>query len=187
VVKTQAGDFEAFARLVSRYEHRVYSLALRMLGDPDEAKDVLQEAFLSALTNIKTLRRGASFATWVFRIAANASLMRIRKRKGRGVESLDEPLAFGEEELSREPEDWSLNPAELYATRELHDALEKAIGELPELYRVVLLLRDVEGFSTAEVSQMVGLSVPAVKSRLLRGRLALRNRLRAFASGAGKR
>lgn len=186
VARSQAGDFQAFARLVSRYEKRVYNLAVRMLGDPDEAKDVLQEAFLNALTNINTLRRAASFATWVFRIAANSSLMRLRQKKGHRVDSLDEPLTAGDEDFPREPEDWSLNPAELYENTELRDALDKAIMELPEAYRVVLLLRDVEGFTSKQVGEVLNLSLPAVKSRLLRARLALRRKLRAFATTSDK-
>jgi len=183
VQRSKAGDFQAFDVLTSRYGGRIYNLIRRMLGDPEEAKDVLQETFLNALRNLKNLRNGKNFAPWIFRIATNQSLMKLRQKKGYPVKSLDEPLIDGEEELPRELTDSSLDPAEVFAHRELKTIIDEAINSLPELYRAVLLLKDVEGFTSREVAKMLNLSTAAVKSRLLRGRLAVRRKLAEFFRG----
>ncbi|MFO1476434.1 MAG: sigma-70 family RNA polymerase sigma factor [Verrucomicrobiota bacterium] len=178
VQRAQGGDLDAFEALTSRYENRVYSLALRMLRHEQDAEDVTQQAFLSALENLAGFRGDAGFATWLLRIATHAALKVIRKRKGIDMSSLE---AATEEEDSYgavpHPEyiaDWRQSPEELVHRNELRRLLEEALEQLDEKFRLVFLLRDVEGFSVKETAEALGLSEANTKVRLLRARLQLR-------------
>jgi len=172
------GDFECFERLVARYEKKIYNLALRMLRDPDDARDVLQETFLKVYDNLEKFRGEAHLSTWIYRIAMNEALMRIRKDKHRprSLEIVDEDGERREIDV----EDWSPRPVERLLTKELGGKLDRAVARLPEDYRGAFLLRDVEGLSNEQIAKAMKLSVPAVKSRIHRARVFLRNELATY-------
>ncbi len=178
VEAARGGDAEAFTTLVNQYDRNIYRLALNITGNPEDAEDVLQEAFLKAYANLGKFQGGSRFYTWLVRIAVNEALMKLRKRKSDRTVSLDEPVETGDDEyMPREVVDWGENPEQRYARQELNDILSTALNELEPSFRIVVYLRDVENLSTEETAEMLDLSVPAVKSRLLRGRLKLRERL----------
>ncbi len=176
VRRVQAGNTEAFEELVRRYERKVYNVIYRLVGNEQDAKEVLQDTFLRAYRFIGKFQFKSGFFTWLYRIATNTSLTRLRQRKTPVMVSLDEPV--GEEgDLPLEIPDYKYNPEQMMKQRELRMALKKAVDSLPPDYRSVVVLRDLEGLSNEEVGKILKLSVPAVKSRLHRGRLALREML----------
>ena len=172
------GYFDCFERLVARYEKKIYNLALRMLRDPDDAREILQETFLKVYDNLEKFRGEAHLSTWIYRIAMNEALMRIRKNKHRprSLEIVDEDGERREIDV----EDWSPRPVERLLTKELGGELDRAIARLPEDYRGAFLLRDVEGLSNEQIAKAMKLSVPAVKSRIHRARVFLRNELASY-------
>jgi RNA polymerase sigma-70 factor (ECF subfamily) len=172
------GDFDCFERLVGRYEKKIYNLALRMLRDPDDAREILQETFLKVYDNLEKFRGEAHLSTWIYRIAMNEALMRIRKNKHRprSLEVTDEDGERREIDV----EDWAPRPVERLLTKELGGELDRAIALLPEDYRGAFLLRDVEGLSNEQIAKAMKLSVPAVKSRIHRARVFLRNELSRY-------
>ncbi len=179
----RAGDARAYRLLVERNSADVYSVALKLLGDEHEAEDVLQETFLSAFRAIGGFEGRSQLSTWLYRIAYNASLMRLRKRKRMSAFSLDQPPAGPnavDETLSRHLVDWSAVPDEQLMTAEARREMDRAIAELPETLRSVFVLRDIQGLSGAETAQVLGITVQAVKTRLHRARLWLRNRLSEY-------
>jgi len=181
VARAKAGELDAFEALTNRYEQRVYSLALRMLRHRQDAEDVTQQTFLSALENLDGFRGDASFATWLLRIATHAALKIIRKRKGLDTVSLEEATeeADGYDTIPH-PEyiaDWSQSPEQLVQQNEIQRLLEEALAKLDEKHRLVFLLRDVEGLSVKETAEALGLSEANTKVRLLRARLQLREQL----------
>ena len=181
LIKAKDGDLEAFEALTLKYERQVYTLAWRMLHNEEDAQDVTQQSFISALEHLKSFREEASFKTWIWRIATHAGLKILRKRKGLETVSLDQATDPGEEETGlRHPEyiaDWKQTPDELLHNREVRALLDRALSELDPKYRLVFLMRDVEGFSVAETADELGISEANVKVRLLRARLQLRERL----------
>lgn len=180
MTRAQQGDLEAFEELVRGHEKRVYALALRMLRHPQDAEDLTQQTFLSALENLEGFRGEASFGTWLMRIATHAALKVLRKRAGLDTVSLDEATDPDPEGRIPRPEfiaDWKESPEQLVRRRETRQLIEQALAELDEKHRLVFLLRDVEGFSVRETAQILGISEANVKVRLLRARLALRERL----------
>jgi RNA polymerase sigma-70 factor, ECF subfamily len=181
VARAQAGGLDAFEALTQRYEQRVYSLALRMLRHEQDAEDVTQQAFLSALEGLDGFRGDASFATWLLRIATHAALKVIRKRKGLDTVSLEEATEPEEgHEGIPHPEyiaDWRQSPDQLVHRREVQRLLDEALARLDEKHRLVFLLRDVEGLSVKETAEALGLSEANTKVRLLRARLQLREEL----------
>lgn len=181
VVHAKAGELAAFEVLTSRYEGRIYSLAWRILRHEHDAEDITQQTFLSALENLQSFRQESGFGTWVLRIATNAALKVVRKRKGLPLVSLDEAVegTEGGEHLPH-PEyiaDWRESPEQLVERNETRKFLEEALDQLEEKYRSVFLLRDVEGLSVQETGQALGLTESNVKVRLLRARLQLRELL----------
>jgi RNA polymerase sigma-70 factor (ECF subfamily) len=180
VARAQAGDAQAFAELVERYERKIYRLARHITGNDEDAEDVLQETFLKAYENLPGFQGQSKFYTWLVRIAVNEALMKLRRRKTGKMVSLDETIDTGEETMAREIAVWEDNPEEQYSREELRRILEEAIEALPPLYRTVFVLRDVDELSTEETALALGISVPAVKSRLLRARLQLRDKLTRF-------
>ncbi len=180
-------DYSAFEELVKRYEGRIYRLGLKMLKSPYDAEDLLQKTFLSVFENLPKFRKDSKFSTWVFRIATNHALMKLRKESKKMVSSLNEPIHIGDEELDRQVADFECDVSQSYEIKELMEKLEKSIAELPDIYRLVFILRDVEGFSNKEVAKMLNLSVPAVKSRILRARLFLRDKLSDKGRGGKKK
>jgi RNA polymerase sigma-70 factor (ECF subfamily) len=173
------GRYDCFEKIVDAHERKIYNLALRMLGNPDDAKDILQDTFLKVYDHIGKFRGDSRLSTWIYRIAMNEALMKIRREKGRMV-SIDTFKTSDGETRSLDIEDWAQKPLDKLLTKELGDEMEDAIGRLPEEYRAVFLLRDVEGMSNAQIAKVLELSVPAVKSRLHRARIFLRNELSRY-------
>ena len=177
VTRAQTGDSDAFAALVERYQNRIYRLAKNITQNNEDAEDVLQEAFLKAYSHLDTFQRNARFYTWIVRIAVNEALMKLRKRKTDRTVPLDEPVDTGEETVNREIAVWDDNPEQRYSQEEMQQILNAAVEDLKPDFRAVFALRDIEELSTEETAEALGISVPAVKSRLLRARLALREKL----------
>jgi RNA polymerase sigma-70 factor (ECF subfamily) len=177
VQRAKQGDAEAFAELVSRYERHIYRLARHITQNEEDAEDVLQESFLKAYSNLGQFQGNSKFYTWLVRIAVNESLMKLRRRKSDRLVSLDEPVETGEDSVPREIAAWDENPEQQYGRTEMNAILSTAIESLSPGFRTVFLLRDVEGLSTEETASALDLSIPAVKSRLLRARLQLREKL----------
>ncbi len=176
VAAAKAGNAKAFEELVNRYEHKIFRLAQNITQNREDAEDVMQEAFLKSYSNLDRFQGDSRFYTWLVRIAVNEALMKLRKRRPSQV-SLDEPVETEDDSMPREIEDWGPSPEQRYAQTQLQEILSGAIAELDPAFRIVFLLRDVEELSTEETAELLGLSVPAVKSRLLRARLRLRQRL----------
>jgi RNA polymerase sigma-70 factor (ECF subfamily) len=170
----------AFEELVNLYERKIFRLAKHITGNMEEAEDVLQESFLKAFTHLDQFQGDSKFYTWLVRIAVNEALMKLRKRNSARSVSLDEMIETDENLMPREVEDWEDNPEQKFAKDELQRILAEAIELLEPGFRAVFLLRDVEQFSTEETASLLNLSVPAVKSRLLRARLKLRQKLNKF-------
>jgi RNA polymerase sigma-70 factor, ECF subfamily len=176
VAAAKAGDISAFETLVGRYERKIFRLTQNITQNREDAEDSMQEAFLKAFQHLGEFQGNSRFYTWLVRIAVNQALMKLRKRRP-NVISLDEELDTGEDMMPREVEDWGPSPERRYEQIELSGILSSVIGELDPQFRVVFHLRDIEELSTEETAEALGLSVPAVKSRLLRARLKLRQKL----------
>ncbi len=180
VSAAKAGNAAAFEELVNRYERKIFRLGMNITQNREDAEDAMQEAFLKSYQHLDRFQGDSRFYTWLVRIAVNESLMKLRKRRPNQV-SLDEPLmGDGDDSVFREIEDWGPSPEKKFAQTELNEILNTVIGELEPIFRVVFLLRDVEGISTEETAEIVGISVAAVKSRLLRARLKLRLKLNKY-------
>jgi RNA polymerase sigma-70 factor (ECF subfamily) len=177
VAKAQAGDAEAFGELMNRYQNKIYRLAKNITQNDEDAEDVLQEAFLKAYEHLDGFQGNSKFYTWIVRIAVNEALMKLRKRRGDRTVPLDEPVDTGEEMVNREVAVWDDNPEQRYSREEIQTILNEAVEGLKPDFRTVFVLRDIEELSTEETAEALGISIPAVKSRLLRARLALREKL----------
>jgi RNA polymerase sigma-70 factor, ECF subfamily len=181
VHRAKAGDLIAFEELVSLHERRVFTIAFRILQNTHDAEDVTQQAFTSAIEHLNGFREEASFATWLNRIATFAALKVIRKRKGLPTVSLEETTEPHDDHDSiPHPEyiaDWKQSPEQLVERNEIRQLLDAALAQLDEKYRLVFLLRDVEGLSVKETAEALGLGEANVKMRLLRARLQLREQL----------
>jgi len=179
--RARHGDFNAFESLVGRFQQRVFGLAFRILGQRQDAEDVTQQTFLSVLEHLDSFREESSVATWVLRIATNHALKLLRKRRGLPTVPLEAPAGADDNAAPLpHPEyiaQWKDGPAELAQRAEVRRLLAEALDELDVKYRLVFLLRDVEGCPTRETAEMLGLSEAAIKVRLLRARLQLRERL----------
>jgi RNA polymerase sigma-70 factor, ECF subfamily len=179
VAAAKSGDISAFETLVSRYEHKIFRLTQNITQNREDAEDAMQEAFLKAYEHLGEFQGNSRFYTWLVRIAVNQALMKLRKRRPNQV-SLDEEVDTGEDMVTREVEDWGPSPEERYEQTELSQILSTVVGELDPGFRIVFQLRDIEELSTEETAEALGLSVPAVKSRLLRARLKLRQKLNRY-------
>ena len=162
------GDFDAFGRLLRRYEKMVYNLGMRLLGRPTEAEEILQETFLQVHKALPRFEGAKGLASWIYTIALNQSRMRLRKQKGVVMQELEETV---------ELHTMVPGPTDLLLDKELRELMEEAIQELPEPNRVVFVLREMEGKSTEETAGLLDLTEAAVKSRLHRARLFLREKL----------
>jgi RNA polymerase sigma-70 factor (ECF subfamily) len=180
VQAAKGGDVGAFEELVRRYDRNVFRIAQHITQNREDAEDVVQDAFLKAYRNLEGFQGQSKFYTWLVRIAVNEALMKLRKRRPERTVSLDEDIKTEDDSLPREVADWSPNPEQQYSQAELRDILNRTIQGLPSGFRTVFVLRDVEGLSTEETAEALDLSVPAVKSRLLRARLQLRERLSRY-------
>ncbi|HXX18505.1 MAG TPA: sigma-70 family RNA polymerase sigma factor [Candidatus Acidoferrum sp.] len=179
VAAAKAGDISAFDTLVGRYERKIFRLTQNITQNREDAEDAMQEAFLKAFEHLGDFEGNSRFYTWLVRIAVNQALMKLRRRRS-NIVSLDEEIDTGEDMMPREVEDWGPSPMERYEQTELGEILSKVIGDLDPPFRIVFQLRDIEQLSTEETAEALGLSVPAVKSRLLRARLKLRQKLNQY-------
>lgn len=181
--KLKSGDADAFDQLINRYSSDVYALLFRLTESPEEARDLTQETFMSALTAIKGFRGDAGIKTWLFRIAINHSRNRFRwwKRRKREVTiSLDATIGGGETRVHETIADNSDNPEQSALVRERQKALTDALVELSDIYREAIILCDIEGLSYEEISLSLGVNIGTVKSRIARGREELRRKLKGF-------
>jgi RNA polymerase sigma-70 factor, ECF subfamily len=179
VAAAKAGDITAFESLVSRYERKIFRLAQHITQNNEDAEDVSQEAFLKAYEHLGEFQGNSRFYTWLVRIAVNQALMKLRKRRTKEV-SLDDDIETEENSMPRDVEDWGPSPEDRYSQEELAGILSQVIGELDPPFRTVFQLRDIDELSTEETADALGISVPAVKSRLLRARLKLREKLNRY-------
>ncbi len=178
----RTGDREAFAAMVDEYSPKLYRLALRMLGDPLEAEDVLQESFLKVYNAIDKFEGRSKLSTWLYRITSNEALMRMRLRKKRpALVSVDEPLQLDKgETIPRQLEDWCCLPEDEFMTSEAMLQLDQAMEELSPALKAAFVLRDLQGLSTEEAAETLEISESALKTRLSRARLQLRESLSTY-------
>jgi RNA polymerase sigma-70 factor, ECF subfamily len=179
VSSAQQGDTRAFDELVRRYRDKVYRLSFKILRNEDDAAEALQDAFLSAYRGLKNFKAESTFSTWLFRITTNASLMKYRKRRD-NVVSLEQSQNPSDGAEALQLPDWSTQPLDELLDSETRQVMEEGKAQLDEDLRTVFTLRDEEGLSNAEVAEILDLSVAAVKSRLHRARLRLRDRLSRY-------
>jgi len=176
VARAREGDSAAYNELVGRYERKIFRLAKHITQNDEDAEDVLQETFMKAFEHLPDFQGQSKFYTWIVRIAVNES----RKRKSDRTVPLDEPVDTGEDTVVREIAVWDENPEQKYSREEMGRILDESVQTLKPAFRTVFVLRDIEELSTEETADTLGISVPAVKSRLLRARLQLRERLTRF-------
>ena len=180
VANARKGDAASFSVLLRRYEGKIFRLAMNITQNREDAEDVLQEAFLKAYEHLDQFQGNSRFYTWIVRIAVNQALMKLRKRRSDRTVSLDEQIDTGEDMVVREIAAWDPDPEQRFSQVELNEILTGAIDDLEPIYRTVFTLRDVDGLSTEETAEALDLTIPAVKSRLLRARLQLRDKLTRF-------
>lgn len=180
VERARAGDTAAFEVLVRQYDRQIFRVAQHITQNREDAEDITQDVFMKAYGKLHQFQGNSKFSTWLTRIAVNESLMRLRKRKTSRTVSMDQDVQTEEGSIPRDFADWTPDPEQQYSSSELGDILQRTIAGLPPGFRTVFTLRDIENLSTEETAQALGLSVPAVKSRLLRARLQLRERLSRY-------
>ena len=180
VAQAREGNARAFGELVQHYEGKIFRLAQHVTQNREDAEDVLQETFMKAYEHLDQFQGNSKFYTWIVRIAVNQALMKLRRRKTDRSVSLDEAIDTGEDTVVREIAAWGEDPEQRFSREELGSILDSAIQSLEPPYRSVFVLRDIDELSTEETADVLGLSVPAVKSRLLRARLQLREKLTRF-------
>ena len=187
VARVKAGDEAAFAGLLQRYQGKVYRLAMHFTRNPQDAEEVTQDVFLSVSRRLDTFDGRAAFSTWLYRIASNAALMKLRRRRSEPHLPIEEegPLFGPDGHFARPVADWSELPEDRLLSAERRRVLEQGIEALPPDYKAVVVLRDIEGLSNPEVADILGITLLAVKSRLHRARLALRERLAAYFEAGG--
>jgi RNA polymerase sigma-70 factor (ECF subfamily) len=179
VRKAKAGDREAQARIVEKYEQMVYNVALRLTGNPQEAEGVMQETFLKTLEALPTFKGESQLGTWIYRIATNFALMVLRRRKT-PTYSLDEYSVDAERDLATFNRSIEDDPEAALVNAELRETMGKAIDSLPSKYKTAFVLKDVEGLSLQEVAEMLDMNLATVKTHVRRARLFLRDRLADF-------
>ncbi|HUZ04424.1 MAG TPA: sigma-70 family RNA polymerase sigma factor [Acidobacteriaceae bacterium] len=180
VERVKKGDLAAFEQLMKQYDRQIFRIAQHITQNREDAEDIVQDTFLKAFTKLEQFQGNSKFYTWLVRIAVNESLMRLRKRRSSKTVSMDEDVQTEEGSIPRDFADWTPNPEQQYSQSELADILRKTVQGLPPGFRSVFALRDIDGLSTEETADALGLSIPAVKSRLLRARLQLRERLSRY-------
>jgi RNA polymerase sigma-70 factor (ECF subfamily) len=175
----RAGNNHAFGELFRRYRKKVTHLALKITRNEVDAQEVVQDVFLKALAKLHTFKGDAAFSSWLYRVTTNSALMLLRSRKYDDYESWDDNPMMQETRLSRGylPADWRVQADRLYERKEITEALHKSVATLPKRYRNILELREFQGMKNKEIAEELDLSVAAVKSRLHRARLVLRDRL----------
>ena len=178
--QAREGDAVSFSQLVRKYEGKIFRLAMHITQNREDAEDVLQETFLKAYEHLDQFQGNSKFYTWIVRIAVNQALMKLRRRKTDKSVSIDENIDTGEDTIVREIAAWGEDPEQRFSREELGEILDSAIQSLEPPYRSVFVLRDIEDLSTEETAEALDLSIPAVKSRLLRARLQLREKLTRY-------
>jgi len=188
VARAKQKDFEAFETLVERYQDKVYRLAFRFMRNETEAKEIVQETLLSVWRKLDGFKGDSQFSSWLYRVTANAALMRLRTQRRHPEVSTEEldpsfldrggPAAYGQ--VNSPGDNWARRPDDELQSDELRKQLQRAIDDLPEIYRTVFLIRDVDGFSTEETAEALDISVPTVKTRLHRARIALREAISKY-------
>lgn len=175
-------DEQSVVDLIDKYHGRIYNLAISILRNEGDAEEITQDVFMTVYQKIDSFKGDSAFFSWIYRICVNACLMRLRNRKRTDAVSIEDfmPVFTEEGRHASELRDWSREVERRVLNRELGDVLRKFISELSEKYRVVLVLSDVEGLSNEETANILGLTIPAVKSRLHRARLYLRERLSKY-------
>jgi RNA polymerase sigma-70 factor, ECF subfamily len=186
LAEARNGCSAAIEELVTRYERKLFRLAQNITSNYEDAEEVVQNAFVKAFQSLDSFRGDSGFYTWLVRIALNEALMRVRGVQRFREVSIDVPQETEEHLIPRELEEWGPNPEERYSQEELRTILDKNINELDPGYRIVFQLRDVEGLSIRETARALGLSLTAVKARLRRARLRLRNSLEVYFRPAGR-
>ncbi|HAM38812.1 MAG: hypothetical protein A2474_06620 [Elusimicrobia bacterium RIFOXYC2_FULL_34_12] len=183
IKEAKKGNAQAFEKLIKQHEQKIYNLLLKMTNNRVFAEDLFQETFLTVWKKIKSFKGNSEFSTWLYRIAVNTVLMKHRKKTINSV-SFDTPILTSTGEIKRDfGDDWSKNPLATLENKELKEELNKAIKSLPDKYRTVLVLRDIEYMSNEEVRKILKISIPSVKSRLHRARLFLRDRISKYFKG----
>jgi RNA polymerase sigma-70 factor (ECF subfamily) len=183
VARARAKDFAAFEQLLDRYEDKIFRLAYRFVRNETEAKEILQDTFLSIWRKLDTFKGDSQFGSWLYRVAANTALMRLRSQRRHPEISTEElPVGYLDNygQVPSIGENWSKRPDEELQSEELRRHIQASVDALPEIYRTVFLLRDVEGLSTEETGEILGISVPTVKTRLHRARIALRDAITQY-------
>jgi RNA polymerase sigma-70 factor, ECF subfamily len=183
VARARAKDFGAFEELLGRYEDKVFRLAFRIVRNETDAKEILQETFVSIWRKLDTFKGDSQFGSWVYRIATNAALMRLRsQRRHPEVSTEDLPIGYLDNygQLPPAGENWSKRPDDQLQSSELRAHIQASVDALPDIYRTVFVIRDVEGLSTEETAELLGISVPTVKTRLHRARIALRDAIGGY-------
>jgi RNA polymerase sigma-70 factor, ECF subfamily len=178
------GDVAAFEQLVKRYDRKLLRIAQHVIHNREDSEDAVQEAFLKAFQHLGDFREDSQFSTWLIRITVNQSLMKLRKLRGTKEMSLDEDFQADEGMLPREVTDWAPNPEQLYRESELRDILLKSLDRLGAVLRTAFVLRDIDGLSIDETAEVLNISQAAVKARLRRARLQLREHLNKYFSKA---
>lgn len=187
IARLQAGDEEAVKELAERYSHRIYQMALRHMKNREDAEEVTQDVLMKVYRKVHRFRGDAALSSWIYRITFNTAMSRLRTHKAEKAAQQERertrPYDGGERPAPKHPVDWSRMPDEELLRAQLRQAVAAALWELPEIYRVPVVLRDIEGLSTEEASHRLRVKDQTLKSRLHRGRVMLRERLRAFTSG----
>jgi len=185
VSRLQARDETAVQELAERFGPRIHQLALRHMGNPADAEEVTQDVLMKVYRKIGAFRGDSALSSWIYRITFNTAMSRLRSGKAARAAEVEQTIEAADpgERLRVEPADWSHLPDEDLLRAQLREATFSAIQELPEIYRVPIVLRDIEGLTTEEASSRLHVKDQTLKSRLHRGRVMLRERLRAFAGG----
>jgi RNA polymerase sigma-70 factor, ECF subfamily len=188
IARLQAGDEGAVKELAERYSHRIYQMALRHMKNPEDAEEVTQDVLMKVYRKVDRFRGDAALSSWIYRITFNTAMSRLRTHKAQKAaeQERDRALKAGtpeQREAPKHPTDWSRMPDEELLRAQLRHAVAIALAELPEIYRDPVVLRDIQGLTTEQASQRLQVKDQTLKSRLHRGRLMLRERLRGFASG----
>ena len=183
VARARTKDFAAFEELVDRYEDKIFRLAFRFVRNETEAKEIVQDTFLLVWRKLDTFKGDSQFGSWLYRVATNTALMRLRAQRRHPEISTEElPVDYLDNygQLPAAGENWAKRPDDELQSDELRGRIQKAVDELPEIYRTVFIIRDVEGLSTEETAEVLEISIPTVKTRLHRARLALRDSITRY-------
>jgi RNA polymerase sigma-70 factor, ECF subfamily len=183
VARARSKDFAAFEELVDRYEDKIFRLAFRFVRNETEAKEIVQDTFLLVWRKLDTFKGDSQFGSWLYRVATNTALMRLRAQRRHPEISTEElPIDYLDNygQLPAAGENWAKRPDDELQSDELRRRIQKAVDELPEIYRTVFIIRDVEGLSTEETAEVLEISIPTVKTRLHRARLALRDAITRY-------